>query len=101
MLLLLHVPERPDSAPILLLNKNRQGLGQDTSCGKVIFKRHASGDKAGIAPGYTALWVRIKTPTSGLPPSEYAAEISTLTLSWQADANTFQVSSEPMVAREA
>lgn len=76
MLSPLRVPEHPDSAPNLLLNKNRQGLGQDTSCGKVIFKRNASRDKAGIAPGYAALWVRIKTPTSGLPPSEYRAEIS-------------------------
>ncbi|GAA6095412.1 uncharacterized [Tachysurus ichikawai] len=65
MLSPLYVPEHPDSAPILLLNKNRQGLGQDMSCGKVIFKRHASEDKAGMAPGYTNY---SKTPTSGLPP---------------------------------
>lgn len=76
MLSPLCVPEHPDSAPNLWLNKNRQGLGQDTSCGKVIFKRNASRDKAGLAPGYTTLWVWIKTPTSGLPPSEYGAEIN-------------------------
>lgn len=76
MLSPLHVPEHTNSAPNLLLSKNRQGLSQDKSCGKVIFKRNASRDKAGIAPGYAALWVRIKTPTSGLPPSEYGAEIS-------------------------
>lgn len=76
MLSVLRVPEHPDSAPKLMHNKNRQGLGQDTSCGKVVFKKNASGDKAGIAPGYAALWVWIKTPTSGLPPSEHGAEIS-------------------------
>ncbi|KAF5897606.1 Uncharacterized protein DAT39_012681, partial [Clarias magur] len=73
MLSPLHIP---DSAPNLLLYKNNQGLGQDTSCGKVVFKRNANGDKAGIAPDYAALWVWIKTPTSGLYPSEYGAEIS-------------------------